>query len=443
MRLCKLAASVLAALALKPAAAVTVNYFYDDGPGNCTTTCSLRDAVATAASGETIDFALAPPATQKIRLDTALTLSKPVTIAGPGAAWLTLDGESRYRVLEVHATSTISGVTIANGLAPGPEDYYYGAYPGFTAKGGCILTYTSAALTLSKVSMVNCAAEGGEGGYDYSDPYATGPEGGSALGGAIFADGPLTVRDSSITGSHITGGRGGGGAYVGGTGGVALGCAIYTNNSDVTISNSTISGCQATGGGGGPMFCSSTYGGRGGVGGAAAGGALFANGNTTNAKVQFSTLAGNGVTGGGAGSIANNDNGYCTDGYSGGVSAGGIDAHSGGAKVTITSSVVAADAGISECTGNVVAEGDNFDQHSTCAGFTQHGTMGHEFRPLSRWLDGTWSYYPRFGIVVDAVPCPADRTTDQHDAAVPIGPNCDLGAVEADYTSYVFADGME
>jgi len=241
------------------------------------------------------------------------------------------------------------------------------------------------------VSLTNCAADDGDGGDDYSDDYATGKVGGGALGGAIFADGPLTIRDSSITGGHIRGGDGGSGSYAGGTGDSALGCAIYTNNSDITISNSAISGCKATGGSGGFLSCNNRIGGHGSSGGGALGGALFANANTTNAKVTFSTFAGNQLTSGSAGTITNNDYEYCSPpGNPGGVRAGAIDAVSSGAKVTITSSVVAGPAGVGACAGTVVAEGGNFDQDSSCAGFTLHGTMAHEFGPLAQSPDGTW-----------------------------------------------------
>ena len=40
------------------AATVTVNSTADNGPGNCTTTCTLRDAIATAAFADTIVFSV-------------------------------------------------------------------------------------------------------------------------------------------------------------------------------------------------------------------------------------------------------------------------------------------------------------------------------------------------------------------------------------------------
>lgn len=438
MRLRKLAISVLVTAALRPAAAITVNDYGDNGPGNCTTTCTLRDALAVAAAGDTIDFDLVPPDQRTIVLNKGpLALSVPVTIAGPGAAWLTLNANYN-RLLDASVASTISGVTIIDGLAVGPDgassyDNYNPAQPGGIGAGGCIRTSNGAALTLLRVSMIDCAAEGGLGGDSYYDM-----PGGDALGGAIFADGPLTIRDSSITGGYIVGGDGGNSAFTAGPGGSAFGCAVYSKTSDVTISNSTISGCQANGGNGGSTRC--LYGiGQPGHGGAARGGALYANNNTTNANVQFSTFANNALVGGAAGIEPLGD--PCFPPGGGGTAGAGIYAGPS-AHVTITSSVVTANAGVAECYGPVVAQGVNFDQNSTCPGFTLHGSMAHNFQPLSLAPDGTASYYPRYGIVIDAAAC-GSRTTDQHGATVPIGPSCDLGAVEANYISYIFGDGFE
>src|SRR5215467_9781234 len=57
---------------------ITVTSTADNGPG------SLRDAIATASNGDTINFSLSYPAT--ITVSTPLTLGPNVTIIGPGAS---------------------------------------------------------------------------------------------------------------------------------------------------------------------------------------------------------------------------------------------------------------------------------------------------------------------------------------------------------------------
>src|SRR5436190_1048159 len=78
------------------AANIVVNSTADNGPGNCTTICTLRDAIATANAGDNIAFDY--PSTfstpQTITLTGGpLTINKNVYIWGPGpdATFLTID----------------------------------------------------------------------------------------------------------------------------------------------------------------------------------------------------------------------------------------------------------------------------------------------------------------------------------------------------------------
>src|SRR6266568_4643161 len=97
------------------AATFTVTTTADSGGG------SLRQAIldANAASGnDTITFAI----TGTITLASALpAIADNTTITGPGANLLTTSGNNSVQVFIVNAgtTSTISGLTIANGLATG------------------------------------------------------------------------------------------------------------------------------------------------------------------------------------------------------------------------------------------------------------------------------------------------------------------------------------
>src|ERR1041384_4407759 len=105
-----LAASLLA----MPGRAATVTTTADSGPG------SLRDVIAAAAPGDTIDFAV----TGTITLTTGeLLIGKDLTIAGPGAGNLTVqrsaaNGTPEFRIFHLHSgIATISGLTVNNGRA--------------------------------------------------------------------------------------------------------------------------------------------------------------------------------------------------------------------------------------------------------------------------------------------------------------------------------------
>ncbi len=114
-------AMVLAACTLLPAfpsssAGVVVTTTADSGPS------SLRQAIADAAPGDTITFA--PGFVGVVALSSTLTLTKNVTIVGPGSSNFVLDGGNTggtdgHRVLQVNAgvTATISGLAVRHGYA--------------------------------------------------------------------------------------------------------------------------------------------------------------------------------------------------------------------------------------------------------------------------------------------------------------------------------------
>ena len=91
---------------------ITVTNTSDSGAG------SFRQALADANDGDTINFAV----TGTIGLTSGeLLVDKSVTISGPAAASLAVDGNSNSRVFHIAAGTTVttSGLTISHGNATG------------------------------------------------------------------------------------------------------------------------------------------------------------------------------------------------------------------------------------------------------------------------------------------------------------------------------------
>ena len=89
---------------------ITVTNTNDSGSG------SLRQALADANDGDTINFAV----TGTIGLTSGeLLVNKSVTVSGPGADILTVNGNATYRVFQIapNKVVTISNLTITNGNA--------------------------------------------------------------------------------------------------------------------------------------------------------------------------------------------------------------------------------------------------------------------------------------------------------------------------------------
>lgn len=103
---------------LAPAATLTVNSASDEKDGSCGDgDCSLRDAIAAANPGDTINFA----GDYTITLGSTLVVSTSLTIDGGGRA-VTVSGNDTVRVFNIYTDTlvTIDSLTIAHGKTATP-----------------------------------------------------------------------------------------------------------------------------------------------------------------------------------------------------------------------------------------------------------------------------------------------------------------------------------
>ena len=258
----------------------TVTNLLDGGPG------SLRGAVAAANASpglDAIDFAV----TGTIALTTGqLDIADALTVAGPGAAALTVSGNHASRVFRLVGSPTvaIADLTVADGMTVGS--------PG----GG--IAMAGGALTLTRCTVTGNDAVG-------TSSHAT--DGGPAAGGGLYvAGGTLTLDRCSVSANTAAGGQGWGGVgtqvQYGYGGGRGAGGGLYVAGGTVSVNQSTVSGNWAFGGGGGEAdwqwwnYMGDSYGGD---GGDAAGGGLCVAGGRL--EVRESTVSGNLAGGGGGG----------------------------------------------------------------------------------------------------------------------------------------------
>jgi hypothetical protein len=184
--------------------------------------CSLRDAIAFAANGDTITFSV----TGIIRLDHGtLTLNKDLTISGPGAGNLSIDGVGYYQVFKIPVgkNAILSNLTITHGTS---------------INGGGI--YNEGVLVLNQCTISDHTATGDGGGL-YNKGTATVSRSTlsgnhASYGGGIKNEGGvLSVTNSTFTG-NVAGNRGGG--------------IDSGSNSTLEVTNSTFRDNSATTGGG-------------------------------------------------------------------------------------------------------------------------------------------------------------------------------------------------
>jgi hypothetical protein len=248
----------------------TVNSTGDSGTGSGFTG-DLRYCItqANAASGRnTIDFNFTTPAT--IRLNSPLpTIEDNLTIDGPGANLLTIDGQGTTNILTtgsasqvVRHTVAISGLTLANGSANAIGGANFGGavanlYGDALKMTDCTLSGNSASdgggaifNDASTLKLIGCTLSGNSAGLEGGgidnvlggsltmiDCTVAGNSAGD--GGGVISLGPLTVVSCTIADNTArdSGGGGGGGLYT------AAAAAVYNtivaNNSGGDLVNIT------------------------------------------------------------------------------------------------------------------------------------------------------------------------------------------------------------
>ena len=243
---------------------ITVTNTNDSGPG------SLRQALAEANDGDTITFAV----TGTIGLTSGeLLVAKSITISGPGAENLAVDGNAKSRVFHIGVgmTVTISDLGIMNGRA-------FGFFP--DNEGGGIYN-DHATLTLNNCMISGSVAEN-EGGGIYNG--ATGGSASLHISGSVLSSNSapfgagihndarqegmalLQVSDSTLSGNF---GQYGGAIFtiadfgdeettltlsncaISGNSADAVAGGVYNQDSTLTLSNCTVSGNSTQGYGGG------------------------------------------------------------------------------------------------------------------------------------------------------------------------------------------------
>jgi hypothetical protein len=267
-------------------ASVVVTSNLDSGPN------TLREAIDTkVCDGGTITFS----GVSLITLASPLTITRPMTINGPGAASLTISGNNAVRIFNVTSPTpvTISGLTMSGGRVVGAAG---GAgADGSPAFGGGLSN--SSTLTLTSVVLSGNQATGGAGGAGAG---IAGGNGALGQGGAIFNSGILVLNNCTLSGNTATGGKGGDSTITNGNGGTGQGGGVF-NTGTLTLNNTSVNGANAATGG-----VAGAGAGAAGVAGTGVGGGIFndASGSPDSVLIFNSTISGN-TAGNNGGGIAN------------------------------------------------------------------------------------------------------------------------------------------
>ena len=281
---------------------------------------SLRSAIMAANAQGGSNTINLPGGTYKLTIAGAnedadrtgdLDITSNLTISGAGASGTVIDGNNLDRVIHVlRGATTISGVTIENGLAS--LGLGGGLYNGGQVTLSSVVVTGNRAIGRSAGAGANGSNVFGGNGGDGGDGSSNGT-GELAAGGGIYNAGSLSISNSTISANKAIGGDGGkggsggsgfgldrtvgngqsihgGNGRIGGDGGPALGGGIYNLGASLTLSGTRITSNVAQGG----------QGGEGGSGGSGTGGA---GADVTNLQARNSGdgTGGEGMNGGAGG----------------------------------------------------------------------------------------------------------------------------------------------
>jgi hypothetical protein len=220
-------------LAAAPAAAAPViNTTVDQSLGDCSVTCSLRDAVALSVFGDTIHV----PAGHYVLTLGQIATGNSLTIVGDGARSTVIDGNDIDRIFEFGIDAflpiviEITDLSLINGLATTPDGS--GSPVGGAITGGVNVFPIINTLTLRRCRIAGNQAE---------------------VGGGIFWRGDLTIDQCTISDNLATSSFDVFGLSFGGGG-------ILSGIGDATITNSTLTGnTSLVGWGGGALFLTPSH----------------------------------------------------------------------------------------------------------------------------------------------------------------------------------------
>lgn len=466
----------------KPAATFIVDSTIDSadmnpGDGVCATlegVCSLRAAIQEAnmqAGVDEITFSI----TGTIVLTSALpNIIDNLKIVGPGPALLTISGRHAVRVFIVNSgvNLELSGLTIADGLAPGQA---------FNRKGGGILNDGGQLTITNSIFRHHTASDGGGGIYSNGGRvFITNSVlvDNNADGGALYNNnGLVTVSNVTVTNNSTVNFNGGGiytnqgvvtithstfsqnhasfdgGALYNFAGTVSIdhsvfvsntalnynGGAISMNGISLAIDHTVFSQNRANAGGGGIYvfggtlnITSSAIFGNSLTGSGGLGGAIY-SGNTLN--LINSTISANSATDKGGGLYNQGTANIINSTFSGNgaVTLGGdIDHDPPVSSITLTfhNTIVANSVSGGNCSGTLIDGGNNLQYPGVTCGATITNT-NPLLGPLQDNGGSTFTHALLAGSpAIDAgsnVGCPA---TDQRDVARPQDVACDIGAYE-------------
>lgn len=198
--------------------------------------CTLRDAIAAAASGDTIDFQITFPATITLNQG-QLGFNTDLTINGPTTTTLAVSANNASRVFSIGGKTTINNLTIRDGNEPAGD-------------GGAIAIGSVTVLTLTSTSVISNVAQIAGGIWNnggaltlisstVSQNLAT-----TNAGGGVYNNGPtssLNMTGSTVSGNTALSAEGGGI--------VSGGPVTITGGSIISNTAGTVACTTCTGGG--------------------------------------------------------------------------------------------------------------------------------------------------------------------------------------------------